>query len=73
MHGFFKGKPCLSGLLSLLEGVSKDVNKHVDKGFPWGRNVEFPKVVVKVLHQRLLWKLSSRGFGGKSHLWSETW
>ncbi|CAM4470707.1 unnamed protein product [Lepidochelys olivacea] len=61
----------IPALLTLTFQVNNGVNKHVDKGDPV--YLDFQKAFDKVLHQRLVCKLSCHGIRGKILTWIENW
>jgi len=70
LHGFRKGRSCLSNLLCFLDQVSG----LVDNGFSLDIvYVDLAKAFDKVPRQRLLNKLKAYGIHGKLHAWIADW
>ena len=70
MHGFLRGRSCLTNLLEYTEIISK----WVDDGSPVGViYLDFQKAFDKVPHQRLLIKLKSHGMGVNIVTWIQNW
>ena len=63
-HGFWKGRSCLTNLLTFLDKVSGCVDNGVDVIF-----LDFAKAFDKVPHQRLSSKLLSHGIDGQIRQW----
>jgi hypothetical protein len=69
-HGFSKNRSCLTNLLKFLEMVSK----YIDEGLPVDViYLDFQKAFDKVLHKRLMLKLTALGITGLIFIWIRDW
>ena len=67
-HGFMKHRSCLANLLQYLETVTDYIDKDYSVDVIY---LNFQKAFDKVLHRRLMHKLTAHGIGGKVWNWNK--